>query len=107
MKKKKIIVSNLHKSFGDKKVLRGVSLDIYEGESMVIIGGSGTGKSVLIKNISALLSSDKGSISIDHQNIDKISKRKKREIISRMGYLFQGGALFDSNKIYFIEKRNE
>jgi phospholipid/cholesterol/gamma-HCH transport system ATP-binding protein len=99
-KNKKIVISNLYKSFGNKKVLRGVTLDIYEGESMVIIGGSGAGKSVLIKNIAALLDPDKGAIMIDNKNIHKASKPNKASIISKMGYLFQGGALFDSNKIW-------
>ena len=96
----KIKIRNLHKSFGKKQVLNGVDLDLYKGESLVVIGGSGTGKSVLIKCIQGLLTPDEGSIQIDDVEI----VNEKPEIIesmhSKMGMLFQGGALFDSLTVW-------
>lgn len=96
----KIRIRNLHKSFGKKQVLNGVDLDLYKGESLVVIGGSGTGKSVLIKCIQGLLIPDDGSIQID--NVEIVNE--KPEIIesmhSKMGMLFQGGALFDSLTVW-------
>jgi phospholipid/cholesterol/gamma-HCH transport system ATP-binding protein len=96
----KIRIRNLHKSFGKKQVLNGVDLDLYKGESLVVIGGSGTGKSVLIKCIQGLLVPDEGSIQIDDVEI----VNEKPEIIesmhSKMGMLFQGGALFDSLSVW-------
>ncbi len=96
----KIQISNLYKSFGDKKVLDGVNLSIEEGESLVVIGGSGTGKSVLIKCVLGLLTPDSGSIKIDGVEVSKISYAERRKILSKMGMLFQGGALFDSLKVW-------
>ena len=94
----KIRIRNLHKSFGKKQVLNGVDLDLYKGESLVVIGG--TGKSVLIKCIQGLLVPDEGSIQIDDVEI----VNEKPEIIesmhSKMGMLFQGGALFDSLTVW-------
>jgi len=96
----KIRIRNLHKSFGKKHVLNGVDLDLYKGESLVVIGGSGTGKSVLIKCIQGLLTPDAGSIQID--DIEVVGE--KTEVIekmhSKMGMLFQGGALFDSLSVW-------
>lgn len=96
----KIKIRDLHKSFGKKQVLNGVDLDLYKGESLVVIGGSGTGKSVLIKCIQGLLRPDAGSIQIDDIEI----VNEKPEIIesmhSKMGMLFQGGALFDSLSVW-------
>lgn len=99
-KEVKIRIRNLHKSFGKKQVLNGVDLDLYKGESLVVIGGSGTGKSVLIKCIQGLLTPDEGSIQIDDVEV----VNEKAEIIenmhSKMGMLFQGGALFDSLSVW-------
>ena len=96
----KISIKNLHKSFGKKQVLNGVDLDLYKGESLVVIGGSGTGKSVLIKCIQGLLTPDSGSIKIDGVEV----VNEKQDIIenmhSKMGMLFQGGALFDSLTVW-------
>ena len=96
----KIKIRNLSKSFGKKQVLNGVNLDLYKGESLVVIGGSGTGKSVLIKCIQGLLTPDDGSIEID--GIEIVGE--KNEVIdgmhSKMGMLFQGGALFDSLSVW-------
>jgi len=93
----KISVQNLCKSFGTKKVLDGVDLEIKRGESLVVIGGSGTGKSVLIKCIQGLLTPDSGSIKIDDQ---EISTATQKDIHAKMGMLFQGGALFDSLTVW-------
>ena len=94
-----IKIENLHKYFENKKVLNGVNLDIEEGTSSVIIGGSGTGKSVLIKCILGLLTPEKGRISIKNNLIFENGKFKKNSKI-KIGMLFQGGALFDSLRIW-------
>lgn len=96
----KIQVRGLKKSFGSKIVLNGVDLDIMPGESFVVIGGSGTGKSVLIKCLSGLLHPDEGEILVDGENIAQLSKKQRSEILSKFGMLFQGGALFDSLPIW-------
>lgn len=88
---------NIHKSFGSNHVLRGVNLTVEPGESMVIIGGSGTGKSVLIKTVLGLVQPDKGRILVDGQDVTKI---KRDAFLSRFGMLFQGGALFDSMQVW-------
>lgn len=96
----KISIRNLKKSFGRKTVLNGVDLDIKKGESLVVIGGSGTGKSVLIKCIQGLLHADSGSIKIDGVETIDASTREREELHSKMGMLFQGGALFDSMTVW-------
>lgn len=96
MVENKIEIRNLYKSFGKKKVLDGVDLDIKKGESLVVIGGSGTGKSVLIKCIQGLLQPDYGSIKIDNEEV--VGTRKN--IHDKMGMLFQGAALFDSLSVW-------
>lgn len=95
----KISIKNLHKSFGQKKVLCGVDLDIYKGQSLVVIGGSGTGKSVLIKCIQGLLSPDSGTIEIDGVNVADMQTGDEN-FHGKMGMLFQGGALFDSLSVW-------
>ena len=95
----KISIKGLHKSFGRKKVLNGVDLDIKKGESLVVIGGSGTGKSVLIKCIQGLLTPDSGSILIDGKETTFIDPQN---LHSKMGMLFQGGALFESLRVWEI-----
>ena len=94
-----ITIENLHKYFENKKVLNGVNLHIEEGTSSVIIGGSGTGKSVLIKCILGLLTPEEGRISIKNNLIFENGKFKKNNKI-KIGMLFQGGALFDSLRIW-------
>ena len=94
-----IKIENLHKYFENKKVLNGVNLHIEEGTSSVIIGGSGTGKSVLIKCILGLLTPKEGRISIKNNLIFENGKFKKNNKI-KIGMLFQGGALFDSLRIW-------
>lgn len=96
----KISVRGLHKSFGPKKVLTGLDLDIDEGESLVVIGGSGTGKSVLIKCILGILTPDAGSIKIDGEETVGITRRARDRIIKKFGMLFQGSALFDSLPVW-------
>ena len=83
-----------------KVVLDGLDLDIRKGESLVVIGGSGTGKSVLIKCIQGLLQPDAGSILIDEQEVVGLKESEKEEMHSKMGMLFQGGALFDSLSVW-------
>ena len=96
----KIKIRNLCKSFGKKQVLDGVDLDLYKGESLVVIGGSGTGKSVLIKCIQRLLTPDSGSIEIDGIEIINENPEVLDSMHSKMGMLFQGGALFDSLTVW-------
>jgi phospholipid/cholesterol/gamma-HCH transport system ATP-binding protein len=96
----KIRLRNVRKSFGEKLVLDGIDLDIMPGTSMVIIGGSGTGKSVLLKCILGLIEPDAGSIEIDGTNILPLSRREQEGFRSRIGMLFQNGALFDSLPVW-------
>lgn len=96
----KIKITGLHKAFGPKVVLDGIDLDIKEGESLVVIGGSGTGKSVLIKCIQGILTPDTGSILVDDQEVVGVSEKEKELLHSKMGMLFQGGALFDSLSVW-------
>ncbi len=96
----KIKLTNLHKAFGRKVVLDGIDLEIKEGESLVVIGGSGTGKSVLIKCIQGILTPDEGSILVDDQEVVGVSEKEKELLHSKMGMLFQGGALFDSLSVW-------
>jgi phospholipid/cholesterol/gamma-HCH transport system ATP-binding protein len=96
----KVKINNLHKSFGNRDVLRGVNLEVQDGESLVILGGSGSGKSVLIKTISNLMDADSGDIIIDNKNINELNWKEKNKLMDKFGFLFQGGALFDSLKIW-------
>ncbi len=91
-----ISVKNIDKSFAEKQVLKGVSLDIYEGETLAIIGRSGSGKSVLMKHIIGLLQPDDGTVTVDGTDINSVSYAELRKIRQNFGVLFQGGALFDS-----------
>jgi phospholipid/cholesterol/gamma-HCH transport system ATP-binding protein len=86
----------VYKSFRNNKVLQGTNLDILDGETITIIGGSGTGKSVLLKNILGLLKPDKGEIFIDSVEITKLGESELLDVQKKFGYLFQGAALFDS-----------
>ena len=90
----------VRKSFGENHVLRGVNLKIESGESMVVIGGSGTGKSVILKHIIGLIRPDSGKIIIDGNNIPELSERELNEFRKRFGMLFQGSALFDSLSVW-------
>lgn len=96
----KISIRGLKKSFGDKVVLDGIDLDVRQGESFVIIGGSGTGKSVLIKCLLGLLKPDAGDITIDGVNVASLSTKQRQKLYRQFGMLFQGGALFDSLSVW-------
>lgn len=96
----KISIRGLRKSFGAKEVLRGVDLDLDAGASLVIIGGSGTGKSVLLRCILGLVPADAGEILIDGVNILKASSAERDRRTRDIGMLFQGSALFDSLKVW-------
>jgi phospholipid/cholesterol/gamma-HCH transport system ATP-binding protein len=92
-----IALSDVHKAFGANRVLKGVNLTIASGTSMVIIGGSGTGKSVLLKCILGLVHPDSGMITLDGQDV---TTGDRDAFLARFGMLFQGGALFDSLKVW-------
>jgi phospholipid/cholesterol/gamma-HCH transport system ATP-binding protein len=96
----KIEVRGLMKRFGPKVVLDGVDLTIEQGESLVVIGGSGSGKSVTIKCILGLLAPDKGSIKVDGHEVTRLSARAREEVNRKFGMLFQSAALFDSLKVW-------
>jgi phospholipid/cholesterol/gamma-HCH transport system ATP-binding protein len=96
----KISLRGVTKAFGSKQVLRGIDLDVAVGESVVVIGGSGTGKSVLLKCILGLMNPDAGSIKIDGVETTGLSSRSREEVMRKFGMLFQGGALFDSLKVW-------
>lgn len=96
----KISIRGLHKSFGSKKVLRGVDLDLEPGGSLVVIGGSGSGKSVLIKCILGLIEPEAGSIEIDGKEVVGLGGRERDRMMKKFGMLFQGAALFDSLPVW-------
>jgi phospholipid/cholesterol/gamma-HCH transport system ATP-binding protein len=96
----KIAVNHLEKSFGAKRVLGGVDISCGVGESLVIIGGSGTGKSVLIKCILGLLRPEAGSIRIDGEETARIGRSGREKLMRKVGVLFQGAALFDSLSVW-------
>jgi len=95
-----IEIEDLHKSFGPKVVLDGVNLTIPSGQTMCIIGKSGCGKSVLIKNIVGLLQPDKGRVIVDGKDVSKLKKKELFELRQKIGFVFQGSALFDSMTVY-------
>lgn len=97
-----ITLGDVHKRFGGNRVLQGVNLTVQSGTSMVIIGGSGTGKSVLLKCILGLVRPDKGTITLDGQDITSQSRSGADHdaFLARFGMLFQGGALFDSLRVW-------
>ena len=96
----KIELSGVEKRFGPKRVLRGVDLAIAPGESLVVIGGSGTGKSVMIKCVLGLLRPDAGDIRVDGASTVRLSRSGRVELMQRFGMLFQGAALFDSLPVW-------
>lgn len=96
----KIELRGVHKAFGSKKVLSGVDLQVPAGKSLVVIGGSGTGKSVMLKCILGLLHADAGSIKIDGQETMNLSAPDRDILMRKFGMLFQGAALFDSLKVW-------
>lgn len=96
----KISLRNVSKSFGDKHVLKNLSLDIQDGESLVVIGGSGTGKSVMLKCILGLLEPEQGEIHIDGQQVVGLPKSEREKSLRKTGMLFQYAALFDSLPVW-------
>lgn len=96
----KIKITGLRKSFGANHVLNGVDLEVEDGRSLVIIGGSGTGKSVLLKCILGLIQPDAGSIEIDGQDVTRLHSGQRSKYTRQIGMLFQGAALFDSLRIW-------
>ncbi len=96
----KIALTDVRKAFGAKQVLNGINLDICRGESVVIIGGSGTGKSVMLKSILGLLHTDSGRIEIDGEDTTRMRGQALDRHMAKFGMLFQGGALFDSLPVW-------
>lgn len=101
MNKNKIIeLVDVHKTFGEKVVHEGVNLDIYEGEKITVLGGSGTGKSVLLKEINGLLRPDSGKVIINGGDITTMPESELIDVRKNIGMLFQGAALFDSLSVW-------
>ncbi|HEY7215232.1 MAG TPA: ABC transporter ATP-binding protein [Thermoanaerobaculia bacterium] len=96
----KIRIRDLHKSFGPKVVLDGVDMDVAPAESLVILGGSGTGKSVLLKHVIGLLKPDSGTIEVDGTKVETLGNREITEFRRKFGMAFQEGALFDSKTVW-------
>ena len=96
--KKEVVISidKLYKSFDDKHVLNGVDLELHKGENVVVMGRSGSGKSVLIKIIAGLIDPDEGTVKVFGKEVDKIDKKELTELRLKIGFLFQGNALYDS-----------
>lgn len=95
-----IVLEDVHKAFGSQKVLRGVNLTVERGETVVLMGGSGSGKSVLMKLVIGLLRADGGRVVVDGQDVGQLSAAGLDEHWRKLGILFQGGALFDSMSVY-------
>ena len=96
----KISLRGVTKAFGAKQVLRGIDLDVAPAESVVVIGGSGTGKSVLLKCILGLMRPDSGSIKVDGAETIGLRNHGRADVMRKFGMLFQGGALFDSLRVW-------
>lgn len=93
---KVVEIKNLKKSFGDKEVLKGIDLNLVRGENIAVLGGSGSGKSVLIKCIVGLIKPDSGTLKVLNQNLNDLDQKQLDNLRQKVGYLFQGGALYDS-----------
>ncbi len=96
----KLELQGVYKSFGNNHVLKGVDIAIEKGKSLVVIGGSGTGKSVMIKSVLGIVTPDKGSIKIDGQETVSLDPGGRDALMKKFGMLFQGGALFDSLPVW-------
>lgn len=94
-----IAIKNLYKSFGENKVLKGINLSVSKGEDLVILGRSGSGKSVTIKCLVGLVEPDKGNIKIFDKEITKLKDDELNDIRTRIGFMFQNGALYDSMSV--------
>src|SRR3546814_10915327 len=103
METPKIKLSDLHKRFDEKVVLNGLDLEIEAGESLVVIGGSGTGKSVMLKCILGLQTPEQGDIRIDGQSVIGISSSEREKVNAKIGMLFQNAALFDRSEEHTSE----
>jgi phospholipid/cholesterol/gamma-HCH transport system ATP-binding protein len=95
-----IKVVDLRKTFGNQEVLKGINLDLETGKITTIIGGSGSGKTVLLKHLNALLLPERGNVQVDGKDITKLGERELNEVRQKFGVLFQGAALLDSMTIY-------
>ena len=95
-----IEIRDLHKSFAGVKVINGITLNVKKGEILALIGGSGQGKSVLLKHMAGLIKPDQGQVLVDGKEIANLRGKKLSELRSRLGFLFQGGALFDSFNVF-------
>jgi len=96
----KISIKDLHKSFGDNAILKGIDLEVYNGEILCVIGKSGTGKSVVMKHLVGILNPDSGEIFVDGINFTRSDKNSREAIVRKYGILFQGAALFDSMDVF-------
>ncbi len=94
-----IVLRDVRKRFGSQVVLDGVDLDVQEGETLALLGPSGTGKSVLLKHIIGLIRPDSGTVVVDDQHVGRLKRKELAELRSRIGYVFQNGALFDSMNV--------
>lgn len=94
-----IVLDGIHKAFGPKQILRGLSLDVQEGETVALVGFSGAGKSVTLKHIAGLLVADRGTVVVDGNEVQKLSREQLYRLRLEMGYVFQFAALFDSMTI--------
>jgi len=94
-----ISVRGLYKSFGGSDVLKGIDLDVFKGENFVVLGRSGSGKSVLIKIIAGLLKPDQGSVNVLGLQVDQLSQKELQQLRLKMGFIFQSSALYDSMTI--------
>jgi phospholipid/cholesterol/gamma-HCH transport system ATP-binding protein len=95
-----ILLRDVHKRFGSQVVLDGVDLDVQEGETLALLGPSGTGKSVLLKHIIGLIRPDSGIVVVDDHDVGKLRRKELAALRSRIGYVFQNGALFDSMSVF-------
>jgi phospholipid/cholesterol/gamma-HCH transport system ATP-binding protein len=95
-----IELRNVHKAFGKQLVLNGVDFEVREGETVALLGPSGTGKSVLLKHIIGLIRPDMGEIFVDGKDVCKLKRKQLSELRSEIGYVFQNGALFDSMNVF-------
>jgi len=91
-----IVIRDVYKSFGNNHVLQGIDLDLYKGENVAVLGRSGTGKSVLIKIISGLLTQDRGTVNVLGQEVEKLNDKQLLELRLKLGFSFQNSALYDS-----------
>jgi phospholipid/cholesterol/gamma-HCH transport system ATP-binding protein len=91
-----VTIRDLHKSFGDNEVLKGVNLELHQGENLVVLGKSGTGKSVLIKIISGLLQPDSGTVNVLGKEVPLLSEKQLNDLRLKIGFSFQNSALYDS-----------